>query len=315
MSTINDPRKSKEFSKCTFSNFKKVDVQRELQYSILKNQIESACYWSAELICSGHFEELWDIIFIIVSKHIRLSNPRLAIYINLRCNRFKDIANTFSTDNEIDMRNNINVRVMFAEMCSILCLSEKLPAFEPVKITPEEFTIMEMSNKFKAPDVNYAISISKPNDPKEIYVAINELAYNLKVTKNLLNGCYWVEWIIEYDKLCRKHKKILECETREFVNIQNQKMLTDPIWIVWDLLLQFSEDNLHVHECIQALLNLYCLKFTQSSKNKRKYILYFAMELLMNEQSLYIDIISENSKEQIATVCKNINKVYNKINP
>lgn len=313
MSNIVDIRTSKDFLKCTFSNFKKVDVQKELQNSILKNQIESACYWSAELICSGHFEELWDIIFLIMSKYIHLGNPRLAIYINLRCNKFKEIVNTYDVDNEIEMRNNINIRVMFAEICCVLCLSDKLPAFEPIKILPGEFTIMEMSTKFKAPDVNFGISVSKPNDPKEIYVAINELAYNLKITKNLLNGCYWVEWIIEYDKLCKKHKKTLECEVRDFVDIQNKKLINDPVWIIWELLLQSSKEDPNINSCLLALLNLYSLKFTQSSKNKRKYILYLAIELLTNSPSLTIDIITDNSKEQIETVCKNINKVYNKI--
>ena len=90
--------------------------------------------------------------------------------------------------------------------------------------------------------------------------------------------------------------------------------MNDPVWIIWELLLQSAKEDTNINTCILALLNLYCLKFTQSSKNKRKYILYLAIELLTNNPSLTIDIINGNSKEQIETVCKNINKVYNKIN-
>ena len=75
-----------------------------------------------------------------------------------------------------------------------------------IKIKPEEFNIPTLTHKFKAPHVRFIEGIFRENDPKEIFIPLNEFAYQIQKNKNFLEGCYWVEWIIEYDSISRKKK-------------------------------------------------------------------------------------------------------------
>ena len=67
---INDIRDKNDFSKLSFSNFKKTDVTKELIKSFKNSNYEAACYWTAELVCGGHFIELWECIILYMSKSI-----------------------------------------------------------------------------------------------------------------------------------------------------------------------------------------------------------------------------------------------------
>ena len=93
MCEINDIRDIKDFKGISFSKFKKTDVQKQFINSVLDSSIEPACYWGAELICAGHFKDLWDSIILIFAKHIHGANPKLAVYLDRRLMGFIEILN------------------------------------------------------------------------------------------------------------------------------------------------------------------------------------------------------------------------------
>ena len=51
-SKINDRRFIDDFNKISFSGYKKYSVKKALLKELNDSNIESACYWSVEMICS-----------------------------------------------------------------------------------------------------------------------------------------------------------------------------------------------------------------------------------------------------------------------
>jgi len=326
---INDVRGENEFKGVTFSNFKRSDVKKELLNSLSTGKIESALHWSTEFICIGCFIELWDIILNFVGKHIHLGNPKLPIYLEMRFNNFKQVIQNGYAGFEINMRNNITIRKLFAEIITVLCISKKKHSIESIKIkSSDEFDITSISSRLKAPTIQYASSIYKKDDPKELYIAVNELAYHLSCdSRNSLEACYWVEWILEFENICKKKKEMCTCERRSFVKVDD-KLQKEPVWIIWDILFHVVNNeisstvntitkNKKVKYCdvtkkiLHSIFELFIIRYTSSTKRKRKYLIYFAISLLTENVNMNVNIIE--NKNTVENVTNKINLLYKEI--
>ena len=313
---INDVRD--DFKNITFSNYQKSKAKQELLKSIYENKIENANHWSAELICAGHFLDLWEIILLYMSKYIHTGNPKLPLYLKMRFDNFISILNTGYSAKVLLARNNDKLRKIFSEIICILCFSIKKHNFQNIKLNKEEeFDVTNISSKFKAPNVNYIEAIFKDDDPKELFIPINELIYNLSI-KNIIETCFWYEWIIEYENRCKKKKKKCACEGRIYApnGFQN-----DIIWIVWDVLFYYSnpannnyiqkyskKNQAIIHKIINSLYDLFVIKYNSSCKRKRKFVIYFAFSLLID--NIDLDIVITKETEKINAIIEKIDVIY-----
>lgn len=321
---INDIRLS--FRNITFSKFQKSKARLELLKNMYDEKIENACYWSAEFICAGHYLDLWDIILYYSYKYIHNGNPKLTLYLNMRYNNFINILQSGYAKDILTMRNNEKIRKLFCEIICVLCFSNKKNVISDVKLDKNDsFDLTCMSEKFKAPNVSYIEEILKEDDPKELIIPINELIFNL-INKNIINVYYWFEWIIEYENICNKKKKKCVCENRVYAPAGSTH---DIIWIIWDILFYYSDPSILdkkynivesntnsntinlKHKIIKNLFELFIIKYNNNVKKKRKYIIYYAFALLVENINFTINII--NKREEIEAIVLKINTIYKEI--
>ena len=311
-SEINDVREQRDFKGITFSEFKKTDVKKELLLSLYNSKIEPACYWSSELICAGHYGDLWDLIIGFYTKHIHTGNPKLVTYLDLRIGHFKDIISNGYVDQELRLRNSEKMRKLFCEVMCILCEATKKHSYTVVKVKNEDFDLTHMTERFKAPTVKYAESIFLKDDPKELFVAANEFAYNISDDgKKSVSACYWLEWIIEFESICKQRKEKFKCERREFAAVEAKAQM-DIIWIIWDIFFaESSKRNTLIQRIVTSAFNIFCLRYTSGCHKKRKLILYFIIGVFTEPFSTDEELVKDKNK--ISVITKSIHKIYKQI--
>ena len=322
---IIDTRDESAFRSATFSNYKKSEVTKELCSSLLSNQYEQCHYWCAEMICSGQFEDLWDNLITHIGKHINLGNPKLPVYLVSRVDIFREIARK-NKDTDLALRNNIKVRKLFAEVIAVLMMSRKTLSSNRVKaaIKGEEFDLMNISSKLKAPDVSFVKDFFKESDPKELFFAVNEMGYHLSSSsRNSVEACYWMEWMLDYEAITTKRKDKCICAQREN-DMVAEKYQYDIIWLIWDIVLFYGNQcgslpgsgkkaltPITKNKVIKSIYRLFSLRYNTRVKVRRIQLLYFAINLITTSYIEDCEIIE--NKTLINSYAENADLIYREI--
>lgn len=311
---INDIRGQDEFAGISFSLFKRSQVKKSLLETIYKGNLEEANYWTAELVCCGCFLELWEVLLEVLGRYIYTANVKLPVIITKCYLDFKALAMGEYEVNQLKMRNDTRIRRILAEVVTILCLSRKKNKIEYVKIDEvNDFDLVRLSSKMKAPNTEFAKGIIQNEDPSEIFVAVNELSFNLSqpIRNSMLAG-YWIEWIMTFEKKCKQRKENCQCKRRDFAP-QADNSGKDISFLIWDVFFKESErrNNKALKTIMLNLLELYKIRFTAGVKRRRKHLLYFAIALLCEPLDLSIAPIGDEAS--IKNVIKNLNLIYGQV--
>jgi hypothetical protein len=287
---INDFRKITDFKKNTFNGYQKSDVLTALQKSIIEQKLEEACHWAVEMLVSGHLMECWDRLILINSKLINYANPNLSFHIWLRFSQAIQIIQDpkYHGEKSLQLRNNQECRNHLTDVVSLMTLSPKNKLGTLPKISTEDFRIDVFENKLEAKHVFLIQNIIKENDPSEINVVVNEFSYQLTDrVGNIDKAMYWLNWILEWEKLNIKNADGFTCGVRNRKYIKPQ-YYHDIIWLIWDVIFQEASirNNEQLNLQLIGLFKLFKYNFTSPSKRKKSPLIIHAMYLIA-----YIDTI------------------------
>ena len=318
---INDKREAKEFRSISFSSFKKTDVKKAWMEAVMTGKIEPACYWTAELVCAGHYADIWDLVLFFYGKHVHLGNVKLAHYLDYRIQAFKSIVDGGFRDMELRLRNQSSIRRLFCEVVCFLCLVKRKHSLEEIKVSATtDFAMPHMADKLRAPHVQYAEGGFLDGDPQELLVAVNELAFH--VSADSLHGveaCFWIEWLVHYEALCKSRREVCRIERRPWAPVaaSHQK---DVIWVVWGILQKEATTRFPppspVTTLLGSLLRLFSLAYNGPGVYKRRrYLVYLATLLLVDATTLPWDIpmLTQEEKDFVRPIVERVDALYKQI--
>lgn len=284
---IIDSRILKDFKDQTFGGYRLAQASSALDKAIIEDKIEPALHWTLQLFLSGIVNPLWAKFISIASKSINIYNPKLPEFLYNKTIQWQQLVDNpkFTKDNILLLRNHSCVRLLLAEMVSVLSLSRKRKLNQLPRIKKEEFIIDNFKSKLEAKDNRLVENIIIDGDPSEIKIAVNEMAYHIN-NSNSNKALYWLNWIIEWEKINSKKYGKYECGMRTIEGVDG-KYFKDVVWLIWSVInklrhIKFVITGGDIANQIINLQKLYINKFTPASRGKKQNFIIWAV-LYMTE--------------------------------
>ena len=273
---IMDSRTLKDFKNQTFGGYNISKASSALEKAIFEDKIEPALHWALQLFLSGLITQLWNKLLSLASKSINIYNPKLPEFLYNKNQQWEAIVNNkkYAKENVLVLRNHPTIRLLLAELISVLVLSRKHKLYTLPKIKKNEFIIDIFKSKLEAKNNKLIEKIIQNEDPSEIRIAINEMAYHM-YNKNSNKTLYWLSWIVEWEKINSKKYGKYECALRPIQGV-DAKYFKDVVWLIWEVVNNIAKlkcsytTTTEWNKQIQNLWGLYINNFTPSSRTKKQ---------------------------------------------
>ncbi len=306
--------KNQKFTTQTLSGYKRTDVTTAFEKAIKNGRMEEACTWMTELNASGF--DLWKIFFKIAFNDINIANPYLPQFLKIRYRTYLFLATLFKKNNNIEMRNNQQVRNLLVDVTSTLTMSNhttKLLQIALPKLTDKDLTPICYKNRLRSTNLKAITSYLYQEDPPELKMVFNEiinLFYKKDHTITSNSIIYWIQWIHKFDQHRRKIKQPLLSHSVKVKNI-NSRHHKEWVWILWKILLNIAKQKKIPPLTVQinSLFYLYKHNYTPASK-QQKLPIFMTAVLYLHEQVNWQLPLYTSYKLRIKA-CAGINILYN----
>ena len=310
---IHDIRSSKKFKGITICGFKRKDVIKAFENSMINNKLEDAIRWCVELHSTGLNNIIWKSFENIYIKYIHINNPKFLIYYLKRKDIYLKIINKYGKQHEIYTRNNQEIRNLYAELTTICTITKKnnlfLPRSLPI-INDKSYQKEDIQNRMISKNLDCINDFIFNSNTSEEKLALNEIINNIKLKEGTYqNIIYWYLWLEKIDK--KKVNNII-LSNISINNLQNNKYFDYWIMILWKIIMSF-EKNLEKNTLIylKKLYNLYMLNFKISQVKQKKYYIFIAFYLIKNNLTWNTNLF--NQEHLIIQTNANINSMYKNI--
>ena len=147
----------------------------------------------------------------------------------------------------------------------LMCNQRKL--LKLPKIPQDDFNMDNHKKNLVSKDLKIVSLFLGKKEPKEIIIPLSEICHYLE-DKKLLDReqkiVYWLAWLIEYEKIF--HNKNLLVDVRDIEGVDS-KYHRDFIWIIWSIILYFSNKNNKSY--IEKLYKLFITGYVRGTKKSK----------------------------------------------
>jgi hypothetical protein len=295
-SMIVDSRKLKDFKDQVFGGYKLSAAAAALDKALIEDKVEPALHWALQLILSGTVNPLWNKLLGFAGKVINIYNPSLPEFLYNKTLAWQNIIDNprYTKDEILTLRNHPTIRLLLGEMIVILSLSKKRKLNTLPRIKKEEFIIDTFKSKLVAKDNSLTEGVFQDGDPSEIRIAANELGYHL-YHANLPKALYWLNWILEWEKINAKKYGSYECASRIIEGVDG-KYYKDVVWLIWAVInkirsLKFNILNGNISRQMEFLWKMYISKFTPSTMARKQTLIIWSMLYMTENIDMSIPLV------------------------
>jgi len=319
---IYDTRTPNDFKGISICGYKRSDVVKEYQNSMINNKLEDAIRWATELNSTGLNSQIWLSLRIIYIKYIHVNNPKLFFYLNKREKEYMNIVNTCSKKHEIFTRNDQEIRNLFSELTSVCTLTKKnnlflqksLPTINQSSFLPEN-----IKKRMISKNTDYIMEYVFNNTNSEIKFALNEIINNLLFKYGTFENCiYWYLWIEKLDSIQKKQMNpcgvIKSTGSIIFTGKKVDKDIYFDHWIyiLWNIFNSF-ETKLEKRDFtfIKKIEKYYKHNFKPMQIGSKKFYLFIVFYII--KKNINWNISLYNQEHLILQSVANINRMYGNI--
>ena len=297
---INDSRIIKDFKDQVFGGYKLSAASTAFDKALLEDKVEPALHWGLQLLLSGTVQPLWNKLITIACKVINIYNPSLPEFLYNKNHAWLKITENprYTKDNILALRNHPTVRLLLAEIITVIAISKKRKLNALPRIKKEEFIIDNFKSKLAAKDNSLVDGVFQDGDPAEIRIAANEMAFQL-YHGNLTNTLYWLNWILEWEKINTKKYGKYECASRITPDVDS-KFYKDVVWLIWAVInrlrgLKFTITGGSINYQIEYLWKMYCFRFTPSARARKLPLIIWAILYMIENVDMNIPLVDKPS--------------------